>query len=168
MMQQPIDHTERVRVALAVAESLHGTAYIWGGDNPQEGFDCSGLIVEILKSCNLIAENEDFTAWQLWHKFVKYRVETPYRGCLAFYWNSARSRVVHVEFCVNRELSIGASGGGSKTTTVARAIKDDAYIKYRPILRRRPVTFVDPMQAPCVYLQLDPEPLMEESDGSAT
>jgi hypothetical protein len=30
--------------ALAVAESFKGTPYVWGGNNPQKGFDCSGLV----------------------------------------------------------------------------------------------------------------------------
>jgi cell wall-associated NlpC family hydrolase len=30
--------------ALAIAESFKGTPYVWGGNNPQTGFDCSGLV----------------------------------------------------------------------------------------------------------------------------
>ena len=33
-----------------VAFSLLHKPYIWGGDNPAKGVDCSGLVIEILKS----------------------------------------------------------------------------------------------------------------------
>jgi hypothetical protein len=47
--------------------------------------------------------------------------------------------VVHVEICLSEELSIGASGGGSKTKTIKDAIKQNAFIKIRPIHSRKNV-----------------------------
>ena len=37
-----------------------GTWYSWGGDDP-EGFDCSGLVVEGLKSVGMIPRGGDAT-----------------------------------------------------------------------------------------------------------
>ena len=36
-------------LALKIAESLLWTPYKWGGDDPS-GLDCSGMMVEVLKS----------------------------------------------------------------------------------------------------------------------
>jgi hypothetical protein len=42
-------------------------------------------------------------------------------------------------------LSIGASGGGSKTKTIANAVKQNAFIKIRPITPRgRKVLYCNP------------------------
>jgi hypothetical protein len=50
-----------------------------------------------------------------------------------------------VEVCIDESFTIGSSGGGSKTLTVADAIRDHAFIKVRPIFRGRHITgFCDP------------------------
>lgn len=147
----PITKDQRLAVAVEVARSFHGTPYIWGGDDPS-GFDCSGLIVEILQSVNLLRHGTDFTADGIYKIFGDCKVPEPYQGCLACYHNKAKTRIGHIEFCINRELTIGASGGGSKTTTLGKAIKDNAFVKYRPIYRRLNVVFVDPFKASPVYL----------------
>lgn len=53
---------------VTTALSYLGTPYIWGGDDPS-GFDCSGFVIECLKSVGLLSENEDFTADGLYRKF---------------------------------------------------------------------------------------------------
>jgi len=32
------------------------TFYLWGGDDPLAGFDCSGFVIEILKSVGILEE----------------------------------------------------------------------------------------------------------------
>lgn len=130
------------RIATQVAWQFLGTFYKWGGDNPS-GFDCSGLIVEILKSCGVLRRRYDATASGLYYKFKE--VPVPTEGALACYWNKDETRVVHIEYCLNKTLTIGASGGGSRTLTHEDAIRDSAYIKVRPInYKRGKVSFVDP------------------------
>ena len=36
--------TRRTQAAISLAEDYLGTPYVWGGDNPNKGFDCSGLL----------------------------------------------------------------------------------------------------------------------------
>ncbi|HUV28895.1 MAG TPA: NlpC/P60 family protein [Anaerolineales bacterium] len=119
-------------IALKIAYSYLGTPYIWGGDDPS-GFDCSGFCIEILQSVGCLPRNGDWTADQLADLWQRTRSDDP--GNLVF-WRSDGGKVIHVEMCIGDGLAIGASGGGSKTTTIAAAIKQNAFIKIRPINSR--------------------------------
>ncbi|MCJ7772689.1 MAG: C40 family peptidase [Desulfobacterales bacterium] len=132
-----MDLQEKREIASKIAWTYLGTPYIWGGDDPMAGFDCSGFCIEILKSVGILPKTGDWTAHMLWEKFKDKEVETPQAGCLAFWTNSSKDKIVHVEYAINDTLSIGASGGGSTTTSITTAIDQNAYIKVRPIKSRR-------------------------------
>ena len=36
-------------LAVKYAMAFIGTPYVWGGDDPMGGFDCSGFCIEVLK-----------------------------------------------------------------------------------------------------------------------
>lgn len=122
-----------------------GLFYKWGGDDPS-GFDCSGLVVEILKSVGILSRRGDWTAHDLYNHFEKYKVETPEAGCLAFWFDGRGKRVIHVEFCIDEYRTIGASGGGSSTFDLDSAIRHNAFIKIRPINYNRAgeLVFINP------------------------
>ncbi len=133
--------------ATQIAWRAWGQPYRWGGDDSIEGFDCSGLIIEILKSVGKIDRGEDYTADGLYIKFIGCKVKRPYEGCLVF-WTNRAGKISHVEYCISSYLAIGASGGGSGTQTKADAAKHNAYVKVRPIASRAGVYgFVDPFQS---------------------
>lgn len=139
MIQQNYD---KRGLAREVAMAYLGTLYRWGGDDPS-GFDCSGFVIEILQSVGKLLRKGDWSAGMLATIFPK--IETPTLGCLVFYDNGNKTNIIHVEFCLNEELSIGASGGGSTTLTQADAISQNAYIKIRPFRSRGNLNcFVDP------------------------
>lgn len=127
--------------ALWVWESLYRLPYRWRGDDPMEGFDCSGLVVEGLKSVGVLARDGDWTAAQL-AKMFKVVAEAAWQpGCLVF-WNRTKPDGIiyigHVEILWSRLeggpwLTIGASGGGSATTDDAKASAANAYVKVRPV-----------------------------------
>ena len=125
-------------VQLEVAWSLHGTPYIWGGDDPS-GLDCSGLVIEILKSDGTLPRTGDWTANDLWIKYRAVR-SGPALGCLAFWFRGGRA--THIEYCIDSKHSIGASGGGPRTLTAQDAAAQNAYVKVRPI--RPGAVIVDP------------------------
>lgn len=136
---------ENRRLATRVAWANYGRPYIWGGDDTMAGFDCSGLIVEVLKSVGELPHSGDWTASLLWQRYRMQRVHRPRAGCLVFYGTA--SKIVHVEFCLNERHCIGASGGGSSTTTLAKAIQQNAFVKVRPIRRRSDIVgYVDPFR----------------------
>jgi len=131
-------------IALKIAWSFLGKPYIWGGDDPMRGFDCSGFTIECLKSVGRLPRKGDWTAQGLFNLFRKDYCKEITTGCLVF-WGSSIKKIIHVEFCIDDKLSIGASGGGSRTKTAADAISQNAYIKIRPFRSRNGIAaFCDP------------------------
>jgi cell wall-associated NlpC family hydrolase len=132
-------------IADKIAFSFLGKPYVWGGDDPVNGFDCSGMCIEILKSVGLLPRKGDWTAQGLWDRFNEYELDKPHKGCLVFWTNIKGDRIVHVEYALTGQLSIGAAGGGSKTKNRNDAINQNAYIKIRQWKTRPRVKgFIDP------------------------
>jgi len=139
-----ITQDERAAAAIRYIEHFIGTWYKWGGDDPK-GFDCSGLACEFLKFGGQIDRGGEhpYNAQMLYNKFPK--VDIPKPGCLAFWSDNAGVKIVHVEIAINDEQTIGASGGGSKTLTAEDAMRNNAFIKERPIRRKKNFAgYVDP------------------------
>lgn len=116
--------------------SLLNTPYLWGGDDPMSGFDCSGMVVEGLKSVGAIELHRDYTADGLWNKYRQQEVEKPEKGCLVFWFGGEKA--IHVAVCLTSEMCITADRGGSGTLTLEDAKKRNAFIKFRPIDHRSP------------------------------
>lgn len=132
----PAQSEDLRETALLIAwNHLGGVAYRWGGDDPIEGYDCSGFVIEILQSVGILPLKRDWTAQQLYGHFQDQAVRKPYRGTLAF-WANGAGRIFHVELCIDDSLSIGASGGGSSVRTEADAAQKNAFVKIRPIAAR--------------------------------
>jgi len=135
--------------ATNIAMLFIGKPYAWGGDDPLIGFDCSGFVIEVLKSVGVLPRQGDWTANRLYHLFDKLnkgvRKEEVGEGCLVFWGRPAK--VTHVEYAINKDLCIGASGGGSHTDSLEVAIRQNAYIKVRP-WRTRPdlYGYMDPFK----------------------
>lgn len=122
---------------LLVLYAQLGKPYRWGGDDPMLGFDCSGLVNEGAQSIGLIGRKEDRTA-AVWYEHSKQLApgEKPVVGDLLF-WKDESGHVYHIEtvYTVLEDgtlVTIGASGGGSKTTTAQDATDQNAYVKLRP------------------------------------
>jgi len=131
-------------LAIKIAWKMLGQPYIWGGDDPIAGFDCSGMVVEILKSTGQLPREGDWTAQSLFNLFQSQLVIVARKGCLVF-WGSDLKHITHIEMMIDDLRTIGASGGGSRTLTEQDAIRQNAYIKIRPLNgRKSPVSIVDP------------------------
>lgn len=133
-MSPPADLRE---AAIWLAERELGRPYRWGGDDPLEGWDCSGLVNEIAIALNRLPRG-DRTAATLSTLFPT--VTTPQRGHLVF-WNRRKADgsiyIGHVEMVwavIDGEVfTIGAAGGGSATTSADAAAKQNAFVKIRPL-----------------------------------
>jgi len=130
--------------AIKYAWSMIGKPYIWGGDDPMKGFDCSGFIIEILKSVGILPEKGDWTAQALYNLFNGNYKTVVTGGSLAFYGKSEK-KITHIMFCIDYQHCIGSTGGGSKTKTIQDAIDQNAFIKMRPINYRNDlIGFINP------------------------
>lgn len=136
---------EKRNLVCKIAWSYKGTFYTWGGDDPS-GFDCSGLIIECLKSTGDLPRGGDWRARDLFKMFRRVERQHIQKSDLVF-WANAQGIIIHVEIMLNDTLSIGASGGGGKTKTLEDAIKSNAFIKIRPVDSRKGLYgFVNPFQ----------------------
>ena len=127
------DDPDPRQVGLFYAKALIGRPYVWAGDDPMKGFDCSGLALEFLQAAGLEAHGIDSTAHDLYLEY-KLRLSDPAPGCLVFWFKDGRA--IHTEIMISSTHSIGASGGGSATKTLEDAIKHNAFVKPRPITYR--------------------------------
>lgn len=107
--------------------------YRWGGDDPS-GFDCSGLVQEILKGGAGIVFPGDLTAHQLMLFFKTDKPAFPQLGAISFY--GTEQKIIHCGFCIDSYRMIEAGGGGSKTMTYQDAVRDNAFVRMRRIKPR--------------------------------
>lgn len=120
--------TSNMRSALVdKMKSLVGTPYIWGGKTPEKGLDCSGAVNYVLESLGLVPSSfgSNTNANGLYH--MAQPVAQPQPGDLAFF--GSPSNVTHVMMVMDGGKLIGATGGGSATTSVAIANQQDAKVK---------------------------------------
>jgi cell wall-associated NlpC family hydrolase len=124
------------KLAVDYATAFIGKWYKWGGDDP-EGFDCSGLVIEVLKAVGVLKRRGDWRARDLYAMFDMADPRGIKPGDLVF-WRGASSQgpIIHIEMMINDQLAIGASGGGSSTITIADAVRHNAFIKMRPVVSR--------------------------------
>lgn len=130
-------------VFVSYLERFIGLPYLWGGDDPMAGFDCSGLVVEGLKAVGIVSNASDWTAHDLFTLFVSKIVTEPSRGCLVFFGKDGTVR--HVGVCVDGRRMIESGGGGSRTQTLQDAMSQNAFVRVRPInMRGDLVAIADP------------------------
>lgn len=113
-----------------LTSKFQGVPYIWGGSNPRIGFDCSGLIIWVLQVFNVLPSG-DWTAAMLKNTFQS--TITPKPGDLCFY---GVNKITHVTMYIGNDMQVGASGGGSKTTTEEIAKLTNAMVKVKPVMYR--------------------------------
>lgn len=112
-----------------------GVPYKWGGANPIEGLDCSGLVQLILAAAGIDPPG-DQTAQGLYNYFEKYGARNAWAaGALAFFGKDV-NHVTHVAFCINPYQMIEAGGGGSQILTREDAAKHGAFVRMRHIQSR--------------------------------
>ncbi len=127
-----------VQSLIDYAVTFMGTPYIYGGDNPLSGLDCSGFVQELLEASGELPFGTPKMNCQMLYNHYAKLDKSPGGGpgALAFFGKDARS-VVHIGFCVNATTMLEAGGGDKTTLTIQDAIKRRAFLKMRPIRYRR-------------------------------
>lgn len=118
------------RIFLKVACSHLGRPYDWAGDDPMEGWDCSGLVRESLLSVGLYPLKRDASAHDICHAFAANQFVTrPDSGVIVFFANDDQ-HVYHTAICLYPDEILEAGGGGSnvvgqvQTNIRIKGIKD--------------------------------------------
>jgi len=109
------------------------------GDDPIEGFDCSGLVTEGLRAIGELKWNQRFNAQMFYDRYVKDRNLVPNRtkpGCLLFF-GTAIDHVSHIAIVLDRNTLLEAGGGSRDTKSKGIAAVRNAFVRLRPITYRR-------------------------------
>lgn len=116
------------------AWSLMGLPYHWGGDDPMEGFDCSGLVIECLKGVGLYPRNKDETADDLFRRYSKNTYNYKTVPCLIFWFKDGKVR--HVAIYIGDDCFIEAGGGDGSTISEEVASAQNAFVRLNHISNR--------------------------------
>ena len=115
-----------------IIRSVIGRPYKWGGQSPETGFDCSGLIIWGLNQVNI--KVPDMTVLDIYRHFgnneISIRICSP--GSLLFY-GKTHMTINHVMVVLDRWddeyfTICGARGGNSKTINNRKAYDRSAYV----------------------------------------
>jgi cell wall-associated NlpC family hydrolase len=130
------------KLALLAFLSYVGVPYIYRGNSPLTGFDCSGLAIEWGKMTGIMRSRYDNSSQGIYNDFSsKWSPSPPKEMAYVFYGTSKRS-IEHVAIMVDDKRVIEAAGGDSTTTTMDEAIKRDARVRLRPYNNRSDIVAI--------------------------
>lgn len=124
---------------ISAIKSQAGRPYIWGGQAPATGFDCSGLIVWAMREAG--RKTDDLSAAGLYDEYHRNKVlpAAIRPGCLAFYGNT--EDIAHVMVVIDvwpvkykglpAYVVCGARGGDSGTKSIDIAAAEAAFVDVR-------------------------------------
>lgn len=118
-----------------------GIQYKWAGHTPTSGYDCSGLVQELLAALGADPPG-DQTAQGLYNWFsIRGSRDVKKTGALCFFGLSDKA-ITHVAMIFDGNIMLEAGSGNSKTINVYIAEQQDAFIRLRPITRRKDLVAV--------------------------
>lgn len=100
------DASFNVMNVIADASELLGVRYVWGGNSPQQGFDCSGFIVYVYNKSNVQLPR---TVAQMWNSLQS--VSQPQVGDLVFYDTTGGPSHAGIYIGNNKFIQAGTSTG---------------------------------------------------------
>jgi len=117
--------------AIDIAFLFFGKPYLWGGNSPVFGLDCSGFICEVLRSIGVI--KGDYTAQDLYTHLLSKGARSQLAPGSLLFFGDHKDKITHVAMAINDKLMIEAGGGDRTTNTIIESNKKNAYIRIRPI-----------------------------------
>lgn len=128
--------TEMREAIVLYAHKFLALPYEWGGDGRKnKGFDCSGLILEVLWSVGLMKGVKDATAQDIYSNFKLKNdgIHIQQHGNLIFFGKGLNA-ITHIGITINSFQYIEAGGGDS--TNVA------GMVRIRPLSHRSDVVAI--------------------------
>jgi len=114
-----------------------GSRYQWGAEGPyNSGFDCSGLVLEGLRSIGKWGVG-DASSQMIYNHFAKTDISSSVKadiGHILFFGKNKES-ITHIGIGLNNYQYIEAGGGGSKTV-------DKGMVRIRPFSWRKDLVAV--------------------------
>lgn len=126
-----------------VAIKFFKIRYTWGGNTPEEGFDCSGLVAECLRSVGKL-DSRDYSAQMLFDKFFAIAKTSTIDQDAVLFFGSDIDNVSHVAISLGHDddgkaYMIEAGGEGKpRYDDQGQEIPDHrGYVRIRPISNRK-------------------------------
>lgn len=91
------------------AKSYTGIPYVWGGNTPEEGFDCSGFVRWVYKkSINALLARTTLEQSHNYKEWIKYDINSPEKGDLIFFKTLPNRKISHVGIYLGDKIFIHA------------------------------------------------------------
>jgi cell wall-associated NlpC family hydrolase len=118
-----------------IALLYFGTPYVWGGNKPEEGMDCSGFVCEVLRSVGHIDE-ADRSAQMLYDELSKREgVRSQLGRNSILFFGKSRTEITHIAIGMSYKQLIESGGEGRVSTT-------HGYVRIRPVNYRNDLVAV--------------------------
>jgi cell wall-associated NlpC family hydrolase len=101
-------------IAVKVALEQVGVPYVWGGASPQEGFDCSGLVMYAWAAAGV--QLEHYTVSQ-YEETTRISASQLLPGDLVFYDNYNGPQPGHVAMYIGNGMVVSANETGTNVQT---------------------------------------------------
>lgn len=128
----PTDVTAANRQAASDAVQLQGQPYVWGGESPIEGFDCSGLVYYVYNKQGVRLPRD---TWSLANQLPSVQINQRQPGDLVFF-NTTSKPFSHVGIYVGEDRFVHAPS--SRTGRVMMSDLKQPYWRERLVAVRRP------------------------------
>ena len=119
--------------AASIGNKYLGIPYVYGGNNPKTGLDCSGFVLLVLREMYPDKQINDMSSYQIpefaQNELGYTKTDTPQTNALLFWHNG--NRIYHVAFAINSHdmIMAGGNGSGPECTTIEYAKKHGAKVK---------------------------------------
>ena len=102
-----------------------GIKYVYGGNTPEQGFDCSGLICEGLRFQGLIGK-EDLSAQAIYERFKTLGLSSSLERNSLLFFGSEVKKITHIAIAIDTTRMLEAGGEGKTSTT-------EGFVRIRPV-----------------------------------